>query len=155
VYSTLDRTLDGFVYFTCRDANAAFHLCRTNGDGHTVFADVDGAWGGWLVADRLVFSISSALWVTDGTTDGTHELAVTTGVLPVSYRDVLYFTGCDNDHGCELWRTDATPAGTFMEADLAPGTASSFPDGFHAAADALYFHAETNEHGDEPWVMRH
>jgi ELWxxDGT repeat protein len=44
--------------------------------------------------------------------------------------DLLYFTAVDRLTGGELWRSDGTANGTVMVKDLAPGTASSLPQGF-------------------------
>jgi ELWxxDGT repeat protein len=75
------------------------------------------------------------LWSTDGTAAGTNLLgpytpAPSPGVPAVgsgfaNYRNAVYFTNTDPEHGTELWRTDGTPAGTRLYADIAPGTGFS------------------------------
>jgi trimeric autotransporter adhesin len=76
------------------------------------------------------------LWVTDGSSAGTSMVAdirpdTGTGVpfsLPpeaVVGSDFLFYAD-DGVHGAELWKTDGTPAGTSMLADIDPGAGSSF-----------------------------
>ncbi len=63
------------------------------------------------------------LWRSDGTRDGTFLLPSSAdpatldfgfdlGVQTVFLGDVLYFSGCNHEQGCGLWRSDGTPAGT-------------------------------------------
>jgi uncharacterized repeat protein (TIGR01451 family) len=80
------------------------------------------------------------LWKTDGTASGTGlvlDIAAggLNGVPAVPFKSgpqdlpvvsgALLFTGCEVDHGCELWRSDGTAAGTSLVKDLAPGIAYS------------------------------
>jgi len=39
---------------------------------------------------------------------------------------VMYYSAMDNLHGRELWRSDGTPAGTYMVKDISPGFQPSF-----------------------------
>ena len=91
------------------------------------------------------------LWVTDGTPAGTERLVVVgTGGSSVAEQirrepwyeqrlgaagDRLVFAADDGLTGSELWRSDGTPAGTYLVADFAPGPfggapAASYPDSF-------------------------
>jgi ELWxxDGT repeat protein len=67
---------------------------------------------------------------------------------------LLYFVSNDAAHGQELWRTDGTPAGTLLVADLQPGAGSSLPLELTAYGDRLFFTADDGEHGRELWVTR-
>src|SRR5205085_5809009 len=51
----------------------------------------------------------------------------------------MYFAATDAAHGRELWKTDGTPAGTVMVADLKPGTVGSYPSGLTAVGGSVYF----------------
>jgi ELWxxDGT repeat protein len=69
--------------------------------------------------------------------------------------DLSYFTACDRRHGCELWRSDGTAAGTQIVADLCPGNCSSSPRSLAVAfGSTLYFAANDGEHGEEPFAYR-
>lgn len=66
-----------------------------------------------------------------------------------------YFRACERVHGCELWQSDGSAAGTVMLADICPGPCSSNPS--HLAityGSTLYFAADDGEHGIEPWQYR-
>lgn len=53
--------------------------------------------------------------------------------------------------GRELWSTDGTSAGTLLEADIAPGAASSDPSDFVATSKGLLFSAWRADVGRELW----
>lgn len=63
----------------------------------------------------------------------------------VEFRGYTYFFADDDVHGRELWRSDGTPAGTTLFADLTPGDASSDtafgtgPNEMAATGNRLYF----------------
>jgi ELWxxDGT repeat protein len=53
----------------------------------------------------------------------------------------LYFSADDGVNGEELWKTDGTPEGTIMVADINPGAAGSQPRGLVSLGDKLLFKA--------------
>lgn len=61
----------------------------------------------------------------------------------------VYFSAEDQTHGRELWSTDGTAAGTFMEGDLQPGLGSSYPNGLVGLPGGLLFRANTAPTGSE------
>jgi ELWxxDGT repeat protein len=65
--------------------------------------------------------------------------------------DSLYFAAFDEEHGYEPWRSDGTAAGTWLVADIAPGTSGSFPRRFTPVRDGIVFFADDGEHCMEPW----
>ncbi len=94
------------------------------------------------------------------TTDGT--LATTTRLVgfPFSYTvpvtgevtafgDGVLFAANDGTHGMEPWYSDGTISGTYMLADLEPGSGSSDPSDFTPAGDAALFVARTTTNGRE------
>lgn len=95
------------------------------------------------------------------------ELAadINTGLAPVRSSEpdgfvlldstgLSYFRACDTAHGCELWETDGTGAGTRLRADICPGPCSSAPAALTAAfGDMVLFVADDGQHGREPWVL--
>jgi ELWxxDGT repeat protein len=97
---------------------------------------------------RIIFENSDTihgneLWVTDGTEIGTKMILDINPGLPSSFpgsepdvsyaprsfflnttTNVVFFLATRPDEGTEIWRTDGTPAGTFIVADTEPGTDS-------------------------------
>ena len=81
---------------------------------------------------RVIFLRSGlSLWRSDGTRDGTFRLRGpgtlqlgggfdATGPLFAFAGGSLYFVGCTDDLGCEIWRTDGTQEGTRIVQDLTP-----------------------------------
>jgi ELWxxDGT repeat protein len=55
--------------------------------------------------------------------------------------NIVFFTMSDRVHGLELWRTNGTPRGTFILADVAAGTASSGAGAMRNVNGTLYFQA--------------
>ena len=118
---------------------------------------------------KLYFVTSSLakgneLWVSDGTTVGTH---IVRDINPSgdafdddegSFRivwakdDVFYFVAYNDSTGTELWRTDGTEAGTWLVKDIYSGTNGAYPNAFVPFNDKLLFCATDYEHGMELWV---
>lgn len=151
-------------------------LWRTNGTtvGTWKVASLIDATGLVTFKDKLYFAASDSshdkeLWVSNGTTAGT-RLFVDIKTFDTTYygeqvytgsdswpnnfythNSKLYFTANDGVHGRELWKSDGTPAGTVMVADIQPG-----PDGSNftnpvAIGNHLLFSAFDNAHGQELW----
>jgi ELWxxDGT repeat protein len=111
-------------------------------------------------------------WVSDGTAAGSSRIADLAlgpgdGRLPsyetqsamlaggseiVSLGDWAVFVGFDPATGWELWRTDGTPAGTTLLADIRPGALSSSPQRLTQVGNRVFFFANDGTHGKEAWV---
>ncbi|MES2739043.1 MAG: putative Ig domain-containing protein [Verrucomicrobiota bacterium] len=90
------------------------------------------------------------LWVTDGSGPGT-RVVKTTGDLEINIggasdptfltniEGVLYFSAVSAANGREPWRSDGTPAGTVMIADLVDDTFSSNPEQFVKYKNDVFF----------------
>jgi ELWxxDGT repeat protein len=98
------------------------------------------------------------LWITDGTTAGTHLVAdICPGVcgsspfefVPLGSR--ILFRAGDGAHGHELWETDGTAAGTRMIKDLVPGVEDSYPSRFLKMGETIFFSAQEPDAGREIW----
>jgi ELWxxDGT repeat protein len=99
------------------------------------------------------------LWVSDGTSAGTHLLrAYPDAFGPTSHRireagGRAVFLACDDEHGRELWASDGTPEGTRLVADTVPGPASGYfshdhwSDGGH-----LFFSAGAEREAARLWT---
>lgn len=65
---------------------------------------------------------------------------------------ILYFVADDGQHGFELWRSDGTPEGTWMVADINPtGSAFEKNQALESFDGMLYFPADDGVHGKELW----
>ncbi len=75
----------------------------------------------------------------------------------IEINDIVYFPANDGINGIELWRTDATEAGTYMVKNIGPGAQSMCESVFGCGSehivmnDILYFRATDNVHGSEIW----
>ena len=90
------------------------------------------------------------LWVTDGTGPGT-RVVKTTGDLEINtggasdptfltdIEGVLYFSAVSSGKGREPWRSDGTPAGTVMIADLVDDIGASNPEQFVKYKNDVFF----------------
>jgi ELWxxDGT repeat protein len=63
----------------------------------------------------------------------------------------FYFVATDGIHGNEIWRTDGTPAGTFLLKDICPGACSSQPNTLTGSNGLLFFIAYDLQQGPELW----
>ena len=68
---------------------------------------------------------------------------------PVLFDGQLWFAGSDAKHGMELWRSDGTPDGTLMTADIDPGPQGSVPLFMKVFNNGLYFVAHDGSNGFE------
>jgi ELWxxDGT repeat protein len=162
------------LYFTADDGTNGRQLWKTDGTeaGTQRVSDVPntdvsmepvplGAVNGKLVfAARQSGPDDAAgreLYVTDGTPAGTtllKNINPSGGSNPgltgfgnptvAVVNNVLYLPATDNLHGRELWRTDGTPEGTVLVAELPPGTGSSSPANLTDVNGNLYFTAQPN-----------
>ena len=115
----------------------------------------DPAVSAVVAGNTLYFTVSNALWVSDGTAAGTQPLPGTSGLTSIGFRaalgDILYFTASDGSHGNELWRSDGTRDGTWMVRDINPGLADSGIRSLVPCRGELYFGANDGVHGYELW----
>lgn len=105
-------------------------------------------------------STPATWWVTDGTPEGSFELAELWGVnhsdvqSPVVVgEEALVVQVDDGIHGREPWRTDGTPHGTWLIQDLRAGPLGSDPEEFVHLSDAIWFSANDGRHGRELWRL--
>jgi ELWxxDGT repeat protein len=129
--------IGGRLYFQANDGAHGAELWTSDGtpSGTTLVADLAPGSAGSFPAEMtpvdggFVFTASSKLWVSLGAAP-----SVLPGPAPdggpfgfTAFSGAAYFEASDGIHGLELWKTDGTPAGTAMLADLNPGPGSSSP----------------------------
>lgn len=118
--------MNGVFYFRASDGVHGSELYRT---------DLTAA-GTWMVKDICVGICSGAPLVPQ---------------RMVVQQNLLYFAADDGLLGLELWRTDGTPAGTSLVADIAPGSQGSYPTSLLSFGTELLFRATTFDEGAELW----
>ncbi len=94
-----------------------------------------------------------SLWVV---TDGEHAQPlhqISALISPTTLGDGLIFFNSDELHGSELWRSDGTPEGTELVADIRPGRDSSagLDQRMVELNGYVYFRADDGVHGWELW----
>ncbi|HYG63736.1 MAG TPA: ELWxxDGT repeat protein, partial [Thermoanaerobaculia bacterium] len=107
------------------------------------------------------------VWVSDGTPAGTHllkEINAQTSAFDVLWNGTLwgraladaggalFFRGNGGSTGGELCKSDGTPAGTGVVADLWPGEGTSSVQGLTGLGGTVLFSADDNANGSELWA---
>jgi ELWxxDGT repeat protein len=146
------RELQGSLYFL-----VDYSLWKTQGTDATtqmISADSLAPWGN--AGTRLLFAnyaVANTVWSSDGTAPGTVPLEVapdqpsaSSGYCGLDNRTIVvggiaYYVATDGEHGCELWRSDGTLAGTFMVKDIFPGSPGSIRSAPVAMGGRIYFFA--------------
>lgn len=112
-------------------------------NGNIVFANYDDTYG-------------QELWVSDGTTEGTHVVADVRpgrdGSSPEMLQvigDHVYYCAYDPVHGVEFWRSDGTEAGTRLVADLIPGEMGGNPEYFIPLGSEILISSWDGEFGNQ------
>lgn len=126
---------------------------RTLASGPSV--PVTGYGPAACLGDRILTAPAGRIWYSDGTSQGTREVLVSTSHVPwiLSAGDRFLFSlDVDEEHGRELWSSDGTAPGTFLLMDIAPGAASSTPTPLRASHGRLWFSANDGLHGSELWT---
>lgn len=141
-------TLHNFVYFIGKFYDPVLQvyipkLMSTDGTPEGInevfeFSSLDrdeykiiGTKGNKLIIFRHApqsYSNSSAIWISDGTTEGTMKLTehgVPNNLLEFNawhfLQNDFYFSGYTKEHGIELWRTDGSVSGTLLAKDIGYG----------------------------------
>jgi ELWxxDGT repeat protein len=92
------------------------------------------------------------LWKTDGTTEGTTEVAVWADFRsPVVVGNRVFFKGRSFEAGNELWVTDGSTGGTRLVKDIWPGLSSGNPESITRVGDRVFFVADDGS-GRQLWV---
>ncbi|MBL9161163.1 MAG: hypothetical protein JNL18_00315 [Planctomycetaceae bacterium] len=171
----------GTLYFFAKGATTGYELWRSDGTSQGTYLIKDirtgpaSSLGGPYALDAppnftecngiIYFSALQEgsgfeLWRTDGTEEGTYEVAdIQTGPGSSSPQEfsningILYFQANDAVHGNELWRSDGTELGTFLVKDFAAGVISGNPRSIMTFADRIVLVADTDDVGSEVWIQ--
>ena len=110
-----------------------------------------------FVQNNLLYLASIHAWVTDGETltelAGSHDYSHPVDLK--GFRGQLFFTIWvgDSATGFELWKSDGTPEGTGVYADIVAGPDFSYPGIFGEVGGKLYFSTRDNDNGYRLWVV--
>jgi trimeric autotransporter adhesin len=107
--------------------------------------------------NETYFNNSANFYKTDG--NSITNLATLTGASSYTIvNNTLYFTGYTSAAGQELWKTNGTPSGTLLVADIKVGSASSFVNlsqtnkPLGKIGNNLLFAADNGTNGTELWI---
>jgi ELWxxDGT repeat protein len=157
---------DGVVFQGCRSATGC-EPWTSDGTpaGTRLIKDItrgagDSTIGGFTtVGVRVYFDVLAddaeetwTLWVSDGTADGTTQVADIRAIEATAVGDLLVFSASDGD-GWEPWVSDGTPDGTLMLADIHPYHGSD-AYAFMPLRSGVVFVADDGEHGPEPCFLK-
>lgn len=127
----------------------------------------------YIITNRVVttpsFAVVTEIWKSDGTAGGTslvktmdpHSFSAQGNHFTSDNQNernysvngnIMIFGGRDATFGRELWRTDGTPAGTYMIKDIKSGSGDSFTSNFVRLNDGfVYFSAAAVGLGTTLW----
>ena len=167
--------VNGTLVFTATNDEAGRELWMSNGtvDGTVMIKDINPsddaeaekgsspqeltAVGGTLLFTADDGTTGRELWTTNGTEDGTVQVADiadgAAGSDPASltvFGSTLYFTANDGADGTELWKTDGD-GGVVQVDDINPGAAGADPASLIVVDGTLYFTANDGTDGTELW----
>lgn len=158
-----------WLFFSaCPQPDAPCRLMRTDGSapGTLALRDFVDSADGVGLGDALYLGADDGVsgsepWVSDGSVEGTRQLAnlATDDAIGSAYpialtalRRQVLFVADDGVHGAELWRSGGTEASTTMVRDINPeGSAFGLVAEMARLGDYVFFVARDAEHGAELW----
>ncbi|OXA85586.1 ELWxxDGT repeat protein [Flavobacterium hibernum] len=159
------------IYFVANDDVHGFEVWKTDGtsNGTILLKDINNGDSSSSVEqfyvdrvnNKLLFYATSTnykekkLWSSDGTLNGTIELADVkssnnSGFVPsfVTINNITFFSGENETNGNEIWKTNGTVAGTSFFVDLNYSNSSS-PSKFTEVNGDVFFKARGKEFGNQ------
>lgn len=174
------------LYFVANDESYNVELWVTDGttSGTYMLKDISTGFGSsfpqliTVLNNKILFSADNTiasgkneeLWVSDGTTSGTHmlkdiypgnsgynsnnvynvtDLGQGSKMRGAIFNNKLFFSGTDSMHGTELWQTDGTDTGTKMSVDYLPGKDSIYFSGIFSTGKYVWIEMNDHIHGYE------
>jgi|CXWL01.1.fsa_nt_gi ELWxxDGT repeat protein len=159
--------MGGAGYFAASDGVNGRELWRTDGTSAGTYQVVDIQPGSasssptnLVAAGDVLFFLASdggvypRLYGTNGLPGGTWAASLGMQIESLTVvGSTLFFRSCEFATGCELWKVPGTYLGlSSLVADIAPGSASSSPQGLAAFEDRLFFSAASSVGERELWV---
>ena len=116
---------------------------------------------GFVLGDQILFvapheEFGRALWISDGTAEGTVDLSVSFGTMstPIDWTQIgdrVFFSNLDSSGASRLWVSDGTAEGTRVVVELC-GDCFIVPSYLQPLGDRLFFVAGNPSRGSEPWI---
>lgn len=159
VYFLADDNIHGTEIWKSDGTSSGTTLLKDINDGNSSVSiekfHVDEVNNKLLFFTRSTNSNDKTLWVSDGSSNGTFELANikdsnTSGLLEnfITIGNSTILTGENEVYGIELWITDGTISGTSLFADLNYSN-NSEPSKFTNVNGNLFFRARGKEYGNQ------
>ncbi len=169
IYPGLNYALNNFInvngtlFFTVYGGTEGNELWKSDGTtAGTVM--IKSLFGGNFdnhcvaLGNNVYFLETDGLYKSDGTEAGTvmvkerGDAYFNVVELLTTFNGQIYFTGYDNIHGWELWKTNGTAAGTQLVKDINVGIGNSEINSFAIVGNKLMFSATDQVHGNEVWI---
>jgi ELWxxDGT repeat protein len=178
-YPYFMTNVGGTLFFVANDGVHGFELWESNGSGAGTFLVKDINPGSKHSYPRHLTNLNGtlmffandgthgpSLWESTGTAAGTqliksvNSARIQGDVYPAYPSDpyamanvngTLFFDAKNVANGFELFRSDGTPGGTFLVADLNPGPGGAYPKDLTNVNGSLFFQATDGSHGYELW----
>lgn len=150
--------VNNILVFSADSPNIGREVWRSDGTTAGTFLLKDLSTGSsdpqsFVRASAVYFVSNSALWITDGSMNGTFPMGAggntPTQLTPMS-TGRLFFASNDAS-GNELWTTNGSTAGTVLVKDIFPGGNSGIPYNLTDVNGICYFVATDGVNGFELW----
>jgi ELWxxDGT repeat protein len=156
-FETTDQLTDinGTLYFV----EYGTQILKTNGTPETTsrvaYFPYEGPAPTYLtnVNGTLFFVVGNDLHKSNGAGSSLVRSFSTRPTALTNVNGTLYLAADNGTSGTELWKSDGTPAGTTLAADINPGLVSSNPKGLFNLNGTLFFDATTAAYGTEFWKL--
>ncbi|MEA2013460.1 MAG: hypothetical protein U9O87_10365 [Verrucomicrobiota bacterium] len=149
--------LESVIIYEARTPEYGEELWRSDGtkEGTNILQDINIGSGDCFAEKMVVLNniflfnandgIKNTLWITDGTSSGTHKINAKSPEYLQTINGIVYFYSKEGNFIHHLWRSDGTVEGTYKLQN------ANFNQTFSVLSDIYIFEANDNEHGKELW----